>query len=138
MRALGRFVYKIPNRQARAWPSAIRPLTKCAHEQGILHTIGCLAKHARKLYWVFYILVFGPSNIVSLVPKNTSDRADNDPVKIISNAQEAHIQLNLILQHGKFVKFTLKGNFWYQSYQNLHLTRCIPLKIGRWLGQINL
>ena len=34
------------------------------------------------------------------------------------NAQEAYIQLNLIVLHSKFVLFTLRGNFWYQIYQN--------------------
>ena len=34
------------------------------------------------------------------------------------NAQEAHAQLDAIVLHGEFALFTVRGNFWYQMYQN--------------------
>ena len=34
------------------------------------------------------------------------------------NAQEAQIMLDLIVLHGEFSLFTVRGNFWYQIYRN--------------------
>ena len=35
-----------------------------------------------------------------------------------ATTQEVHIHFDVIVLHGEFALFTVRGNFWYQIYRN--------------------